>query len=96
VASKVPHAPPSTPEYWDARYTADTGDATVYDWLRPFDSLQPFFTKHLPSPEPNPARPGPSILHLGNGNSVRSLNVPEIPVYVHRYRVAVVCLFFLS
>ena len=55
----------STSKYWDERYGRDDDDAKQYEWLRRFDSLQPFLSKHLPSPESNP-----SILHLGNGNSV--------------------------
>lgn len=53
------------PEYWDKRYSADDADAQHYDWLRRFESLKPFLLTHLPSPETNP-----TILHLGNGNSV--------------------------
>lgn len=55
----------STSQYWDDRYGKADDDAKQYEWLRRFDSLKPFLTKHLPSSESNP-----SILHLGNGNSV--------------------------
>lgn len=53
------------PEYWDKRYSADDADAKVYDWLRRFDTIKPFLTKHLPAPDASPR-----ILHLGSGNSV--------------------------
>lgn len=53
------------PEYWDKRYAADNDDAKVYDWLRRFDTIQPFLTKYLPAPSQ-----GPRLLHLGSGNSV--------------------------
>lgn len=56
----------STSQYWDDRYGKDDDDAKAYEWLRRFDSLQPFLSKHLPSSNQNS-----SILHLGNGNSVR-------------------------
>lgn len=62
------------PEYWDARYSKDDADAKVYDWLRHFDALEPFLTKHLP-----PVASEPEILHLGSGNSV-SLYISAHPI----------------
>lgn len=54
----------STSEYWDKRY-----ESSGHEWFRSYDSLVPFFKKHLfdtLSPETNPR-----ILHLGSGDSVR-------------------------
>ena len=59
----------STSQYWDDRYGKDDQDAKQYEWLRQFDSLRPFLSKHLPAAEKKP-----KILHLGNGNSVSFLN----------------------
>ncbi|KAK5119824.1 hypothetical protein LTR85_007150 [Meristemomyces frigidus] len=61
------------PQYWDKRYSADDEDARVYDWLRRFDTIQPFLTKHLPSPDSNC-----SILHLGSGNSTLPLDLHNL------------------
>lgn len=55
----------STSQYWDDRYGKDDEDAKQYEWLRKFESLRPFLSKHLPPSDDNP-----TILHLGNGNSV--------------------------
>lgn len=57
-----PNAELSRAEYWEKRYS---DNAPSYDWLRSFDTVKPFLTKHLPAPETNPR-----ILHAGNGNSV--------------------------
>lgn len=61
-----PNAELSRQEYWDERYgkDAEKGEKS-YDWLRNFDTIKPFLTKHLP-----PASEDSSILHMGNGNSV--------------------------
>lgn len=40
-----------------------------YDWFRSFSAIRPFLSTHLPPPSPSSAPPGPSILHLGCGNS---------------------------
>lgn len=50
------------PDYWDEKYTAE-GATKSFDWFRDFQSLKPFFAKHMPD---KAAR----ILHLGCGNSV--------------------------
>lgn len=63
----------STSEFWDDRYGKDDQDAKQYEWLRQFDSLRPFLSKHLPLPDSNP-----SILHLGNGNSVRISSIQRV------------------
>ena len=54
------------PEYWDNRYTEKAAEEK-YDWLRNFDAIKPFFTKHLPDIQ----RHEPRIVQLGCGNSVR-------------------------
>jgi EEF1A lysine methyltransferase 4 len=61
------------PEYWDQRYTAEQKPGEngthlaldSYEWFRNFETLRPFFAKHLPVPPSNW-----HILHLGCGNSV--------------------------
>lgn len=61
------------PEFWDTRYAADQKSAEdgtqqpldSFEWFRNFDSLRPFFEKHLPA-SPSQCH----ILHLGCGNSV--------------------------
>ncbi|CAD6440197.1 e348e4a1-4fd9-45a3-b1eb-fc42f559b4e1 [Sclerotinia trifoliorum] len=41
-----------------------------FEWFKDFQSLKPFFEKHLPSPgEDKEERKGPRVLHLGCGNS---------------------------
>jgi hypothetical protein len=63
----------SKPEFWDARYTseqkvAQDGTQQVlnsYEWFRTFETLRPFFKKHLPA-----SATMCHILHLGCGNSV--------------------------
>jgi len=64
-----PNAELSRQEYWDERYgkDAEKGEKS-YDWLRNFDTIRPFLTKHLPAASANS-----SILHMGNGNSVGQL-----------------------
>lgn len=52
------------PEYWDEKYAAEGSDKS-FDWFRDFQSLRPFFEKHMPKRD---AR----IIHLGCGNSVRA------------------------
>lgn len=64
----------STSEYWDDRYGKDDDEAKQYEWLRRFDTLQPFLSKHLPLPDSTPR-----ILHLGNGNSVGVLIASTSP-----------------
>lgn len=42
-----------------------------FEWFKDFQSLKPFFEKHLPSPGENMEEgKGPRVLHLGCGNSV--------------------------
>jgi len=56
------------PSFWDARYRDHNGDEPSHEWFKSFDSLQPFFNKHLlesKGPDTNPR-----ILHLGSGDSV--------------------------
>lgn len=63
----------SKPEFWDARYTSEQklgqdGTQPVlnsYEWFRTFETLRPFFTKHLPA-----SASTCHILHLGCGSSV--------------------------
>ncbi|EDN91448.1 hypothetical protein SS1G_00851 [Sclerotinia sclerotiorum 1980 UF-70] len=41
-----------------------------FEWFKDFQSLKPFFEKHLPSPGENGEEgKGPRVLHLGCGNS---------------------------
>ncbi|EMC94295.1 hypothetical protein BAUCODRAFT_150480 [Baudoinia panamericana UAMH 10762] len=63
----------SHPEYWDMRYGLDNDDAKAFDWLRHFEKIRPFMTKHLPS-----ASAGPSILHLGSGNSTLPADLEQL------------------
>lgn len=58
-------------EYWDKRYTDKAESEPNYDWLRSFETIKPFFQKHLPKPEEAQQL---SILQLGCGNSVRVMN----------------------
>ena len=58
--------------YWNKRYEAgdgedglDTDGTGAYDWFKSFHSIRPFLEEHLPA-----VTLGPSILHLGCGNSV--------------------------
>jgi hypothetical protein len=61
-----PNAELSRAEYWNARYGKDEEDGKAsYDWLRTFDTIKTFLTKHLP-----PAEQNAKIIHMGNGNSV--------------------------
>ncbi|RPB12470.1 S-adenosyl-L-methionine-dependent methyltransferase [Morchella conica CCBAS932] len=55
------------PDYWDEKYTAE-GATKSFDWFRDFQSLKPFFAKHMPD---KAAR----ILHLGCGNSTLSADL---------------------
>ncbi|KAF2769688.1 S-adenosyl-L-methionine-dependent methyltransferase [Teratosphaeria nubilosa] len=68
----------SRAEYWDARYSAENEDAKAYDWLRQFQSIKPFFEKHLPPPDSNP-----EILHLGSGNSTLPADLLSL-AYTHQ------------
>ena len=61
--------------YWDNRYSKSTASEPSYDWLRSYQSLVPFFEKHLFVPKPPATRP--HILHLGSGNST-------VPIDLHR------------
>ena len=62
-----PNAGLSRQEYWDERYSSKESDEAHYDWLRKFETVKPFLTKHLP-----PVTDEAKILHLGNGNSVNA------------------------
>jgi hypothetical protein len=61
------------PEYWNDRYTSEqkagqNGTQPVldsYEWFRNFETLRPFFAKHLPASSDNC-----HVLHLGCGSSV--------------------------
>ena len=59
-------------EYWDTRYSS-TPEST-YEWFKSYDSLKPFFSKHLPAPEDEDGA-NVRVLHLGCGNSVSSVIV---------------------
>lgn len=67
-------------KFWDDRYESEKfadheqiGDGEhlnppiikTYEWFRSFNTLRPFFLKHLP-----PSSSSILILHLGCGNSV--------------------------
>jgi hypothetical protein len=68
------------PGFWDARYTSEQkvkedGTQTVldsYEWFRNFETLRPFFAKHLPVSSSNC-----HILHLGCGSSVSHFLLSE-------------------
>lgn len=48
-----------------------TEEIESFEWFKDFQSLKPFFERHLPSPEAKEgAEKGPRVLHLGCGNSV--------------------------
>ena len=58
-------------EFWNKRYAQAKNDnkTPTHEWFRTFESLEPFFEKHLfnvRAPESQP-----KILHLGSGDSVR-------------------------
>lgn len=53
------------PEYWDQRYSNPESEEDTFEWFKSYEKLQSFFSKHLP-----PTHAEPSIIHLGNGNSV--------------------------
>jgi hypothetical protein len=59
----------STPAYWDNRYR-DNSNGPIYEWFKPFTSLEPLLLEHLPKPSDDGQ--APRILHLGCGNSVSS------------------------
>ncbi|KAF2131842.1 hypothetical protein P153DRAFT_364327 [Dothidotthia symphoricarpi CBS 119687] len=54
--------------FWDERYAkaADSSKPT-HEWFRDFESLEPFFSKHLFAIRK--AESQPKILHLGSGDS---------------------------
>lgn len=61
--------------YWDKRYNEsdgedafDTDGTGTYDWFKPFQTIRPFLEYHLPA-----VSIMPKILHLGCGNSVRTM-----------------------
>ncbi|PVH90720.1 S-adenosyl-L-methionine-dependent methyltransferase [Periconia macrospinosa] len=61
------------PYYWDNRYR-NSANGPTYEWFKPFTSLEPLLSSHLPKP----AKDGeaPRILHLGCGNS-------RLPIDLH-------------
>jgi hypothetical protein len=68
-AAKLGHA-----EFWDERYAkAEDGSKPTHEWFRDFQSLEPFFAKHLF--ETRTIESNPRILHLGSGDSVRILGL---------------------
>ncbi|KAJ9629368.1 hypothetical protein H2203_001741 [Taxawa tesnikishii (nom. ined.)] len=71
MPSEDPNAELSRAEYWDKRYS---DNAPSYDWLRNFDTVKPFLTKHLP-----PASSAPKIVHMGNGNSTLPASLLSLP-----------------
>lgn len=77
------------PEYWDARYS-NPSSVPTYEWFKSFDSLKPFFAKHLPPPISNDGSKSPRILHLGCGNSVNS---PSPPFFVPELFLSILFLF---
>ncbi|KAF2500169.1 S-adenosyl-L-methionine-dependent methyltransferase [Lophium mytilinum] len=55
------------PSFWDQRYLNSDGEHPTHEWFKTFESLKPFFTKHLlakKAPDTSPC-----ILHLGCGDS---------------------------
>lgn len=75
--SKEPLEQLAYASYWDNRYqqcsgedALDTDGSGTYDWFKSFQALRPFLNNHLP-----PVASNPDILHLGCGNSVRSIDI---------------------
>jgi hypothetical protein len=59
--------------FWDKRYSAaDTSSKEpTHEWFRGFESLKPWFSKHIFGSRP--ATSSPAILHLGSGDSVSAM-----------------------
>ena len=55
------------PEYWNKRYeNISSSEEPTHEWLRSFEKIRALLEKHLSSPSTG----GPTILHLGCGDSV--------------------------
>lgn len=55
----------SSANFWDARYANGDGKQPTHEWFKSFDSLRPFFERHLFNTRSEDSR----ILHLGAGDS---------------------------
>jgi len=71
------------PDYWDQRYRRSAADE-LFEWFKPFKSIEPLLTAHLPKPTQGDGEEQPRILHLGCGNSVCEFSVPySLHIYIH-------------
>lgn len=62
---------PPLEERNDAENAAAKKEIESFEWFKDFESLKPFFRKHLPNAEAKEGQElGPRVLHLGCGNSV--------------------------
>jgi len=63
----------SLASFWDERYTKSSGETPTHEWFKTFESLEPFFQKHLL--DRRAACTDPCILQLGCGDSVSVVRI---------------------
>ncbi|KAF5667107.1 endothelin-converting enzyme 2 [Fusarium heterosporum] len=66
-----------TAEYWDSRYVTSNSNEPTHEWIRSFEHLIPFLSKHLLEQPGRTANDNPKILHLGSGDSTVPAELAE-------------------